>query len=123
MSLSPSGYIHHVEPSPPLESLTSFDVDEHNTGIYESGPNGWVVGLANRVAGLGSSALIGSGKGQDGGTPSVMQTVPSRVLAGNMCWGHSQRPLLEHFEPGQTASHCRSSTQPLSPGLTSIKSK
>ena len=63
--------------------------------------------------------LFGSGNGHAGGTPVVIQTTPSLVFDGIMFSGQSQRPTLEHLAPGQTASHCCSWTQPLSPGLTS----
>lgn len=62
--------------------------------------------------------LFGSGNGQAGGTAEVTQTVPSLVLAGTVFGGHSHIPAKLQCAAGQTASHCKSSIHPLSPGFT-----
>ena len=50
-------FADQLEPSPPLEFVTSVDWLVQRTGMYESGANGCVDGLASNVDGLGASTM------------------------------------------------------------------
>jgi hypothetical protein len=85
----------------------------------------WTVWL-RQGTGRRHSALVNNFKIEDSASffqkkkLTVTQTVPSRVLAGTKWSAHSHRPDRVQRAPGQTASHWTSSTQPESPGFTSV---